>query len=104
VTTQGRLRFQAGGTLREGSIYIERPADQELFETLLRGDFCYVLSTRQIGKSSLRLRVSKRLASEGIACVSIDLSGAEIAQSLRKLIVGQSQQRALTSPNIGDDS
>jgi hypothetical protein len=69
------LRFQAGGTLRKGSVYVERPADEELPEALARGEFCYVLTTRQMGKSSLCVRTMGRLRSQGLACVSIDLTG-----------------------------
>jgi hypothetical protein len=69
------LRFQAGGTLRKGSIYVERPADEELPKALARGEFCYVLTTRQMGKSSLCVRTMGRLRSQGLACASIDLTG-----------------------------
>lgn len=69
-----RPRFQAGGALIEGALYVERPADRELPEALRRGEFCYVLAPRQIGKSSLRLRATKRLVAEGLACVTIDLT------------------------------
>ena len=68
------LRFQAGGTLGEDAFYVERPADQELPEALARGELCYVLTTRQMGKSSLRVRVMARLEAQGIACASIDLT------------------------------
>ncbi|WP_437598595.1 AAA-like domain-containing protein [Sorangium sp. So ce590] len=66
-------RFQAGGTVGDGAIYIERSADRELFEALLGGELCYVLSPRQTGKSSLRLRVSMRLRAEQAECASVDL-------------------------------
>ncbi len=69
------LRFQAGGTLGEDAFYVERPADHELPAALMRGELCYVLTTRQMGKSSLRVRAMKRLRAEGLACVSIDLTG-----------------------------
>ncbi len=69
-----RVRFQAGGALGEGALYVERAADRELPEALRRGELCYVLATRQIGKSSLRLRTTRRLVAEGIACVTIDLT------------------------------
>jgi len=69
-----RARFQVGGALAEGALYVERAADRELPEALRRGELCYVLATRQIGKSSLRLRTTKRLTAEGIACVTIDLT------------------------------
>ncbi|HMU37603.1 MAG TPA: AAA-like domain-containing protein [Pseudomonadota bacterium] len=68
------LRFQPGGTLKEGSFYVERPADMELPEALSQGEFCYVLAPRQIGKSSLRVRTAKLLQSKGIRCAGIDLT------------------------------
>lgn len=68
------LRFQPGGTLKEGSFYVERRADQDLPEALLQGEFCYVLAPRQIGKSSLRVRTAKLLQSQGVRCISVDLT------------------------------
>ena len=66
--------FQSGGTLRSGSIYVERPADVELVEALEAGEFCYVLAPRQIGKSSLRARAAERLEARGVRCAAIDLN------------------------------
>ncbi|GAB4562794.1 MAG: hypothetical protein Tsb0020_11410 [Haliangiales bacterium] len=68
-------RFQAGGTLGDDAFYVERPADDRLPAALLRGELCYVLTSRQMGKSSLRVRAMKRLQSHGVACASIDLTG-----------------------------
>ena len=70
------LTFKAGGTLKEANFYIERPADDELPSALLRGEFCYVLAPRQMGKSSLRYRVSRRLHDQhGVSCATVDLTG-----------------------------
>ncbi len=71
-----KLRFQSGGTLRRGAFYVERAADQELPAALARGEFCYVLAPRQIGKSSLRVRCAQKLQSQGVRCVSVDLNMA----------------------------
>ena len=68
------LTFKAGGTLQEGHFYIRRPADDLLPAALLRGDFCYVLAPRQMGKSSLRYRTAQHLAQQGVHCASIDLT------------------------------
>jgi hypothetical protein len=67
-------RFQVGGTLREGALYVPRPADDELPAALLRGELCYVLAPRQIGKSSLRVRTRRILSRGGVRCASIDLT------------------------------
>jgi ABC-type branched-subunit amino acid transport system substrate-binding protein len=70
--------YQVGGTLQPNNpSYIERAADKELYEQLLVGNFCCVFNSRQMGKSSLQLRVKQRLEHEGYSykCVLIDLSG-----------------------------
>src|SRR5579872_2922391 len=74
------LQFQSGGTLRPESLYVERPADTELPEALRRGEFCYVLAPRQIGKSSLRIRTAQKLETAGIRCASIDLTSIGTSQ------------------------
>ena len=67
--------FIAGGTLHpDAPSYIDRQADQELFDATLRGDFCYVLTARQMGKSSLMARTAKRLNKEDVHTAIIDLT------------------------------
>jgi hypothetical protein len=68
--------FQAGGSLPAGfPSYIIRAADRELFDHLREGRFCYVLTARQMGKSSLRVNVMDRLRKEeGFLCASVDAS------------------------------
>ncbi|MEL6438228.1 MAG: AAA-like domain-containing protein [Cyanobacteria bacterium J06621_8] len=66
---------QVGGSLNATNpSYVTRKADQELCEALRRGDFCYVFNCRQMGKSSLRVRVRKRLEQQGFACVAWDMT------------------------------
>ena len=52
--------FVAGGTLTaDAPSYVERKADRELQEALRAGEYCYVLDSRQVGKSSLLIRAPK---------------------------------------------
>lgn len=67
-------RYQGGSLTRDDPTYVERKADSILYRELLAGNFCYVLTSRQMGKSSLRIRTQARLQNEDIKCISIDLS------------------------------
>lgn len=68
--------YQIGGSLASRSpSYVERKADRELKKALKQGEFCYVLNSRQMGKSSLRVRVMEQLQAEGAVCIFIDLTG-----------------------------
>lgn len=68
--------FVAGGTLRPWTkSYVTRPADRELLEQARAGEFCYVLTPRQMGKSSLMVRMGQRLRQLGHKTVMIDLTG-----------------------------
>ena len=67
--------YQVGGSLKlDNSTYVTRKADEQLYQALLQGEFCYVFNCRQMGKSSLRVRVKKRLEQQGYACVSLDMT------------------------------
>ncbi len=67
--------FTIGGTVQaKGGIYLPRPADDELLQHCLVGDFSYVLTARQMGKSSLMVRTAERLNADGIQTAIIDLN------------------------------
>ena len=68
--------YQVGGSLSvDAPTYVVRSADRQLYKALLKGEFCYILNPRQMGKSSLRVQMMKQLQSEGTNCAAIDISG-----------------------------
>ncbi|MBW4626523.1 MAG: AAA-like domain-containing protein [Brasilonema octagenarum HA4186-MV1] len=67
--------YHIGGSLRPNApSYVVRQADQELYNALMAGEFCYVFSSRQMGKSSLRVQTMHRLKQEGISCAVVDIT------------------------------
>ncbi|MEH2338628.1 AAA-like domain-containing protein [Nostoc sp.] len=73
------------GTLPgNASTYVIRLADNELLDALQKGTFCYVLNSRQTGKSSLRVRTMNRLLSDGVECTCIDLSSIDIQSATQE--------------------
>lgn len=74
--------YTVGGTVQAGSgLYIPRKADEQLLALCREGEFAYVLTPRQLGKSSLVVSSAERLAKEDIQSVIIDLSGMGVKLS-----------------------
>ncbi|MDF5722028.1 MAG: AAA-like domain-containing protein [Rhizonema sp. PD37] len=76
MVTSSSNFYQLGASLPvDAQSYVRRLADEEFYQKLRAGKFCYVLNSRQMGKSSLRVQTMQRLQSEGTVCAALDLTG-----------------------------
>lgn len=67
--------YQVGGSLPLAALtYVVRQADRQLYQALRKGQYCYIFNARQMGKSSLRVQMMRRMEIDGAVCGSIDLS------------------------------
>ena len=74
----GSYRYQVGGALgKDVPSYVTRVADRQFYEALQGQEFCYVLNSRQMGKSSLMVRTLDQLKSEGWAGIVLDFSAKD---------------------------
>lgn len=98
--------YTFGGTVQAGGgFYLSRHADDELLDLCRRSAFAYVLTARQMGKSSLMVRTVDRLANENIRSVIIDLTqiGAQVTpeQWYLGLLAVIEEQLALDTDAVG---
>ncbi|MEL6778343.1 MAG: AAA-like domain-containing protein, partial [Cyanobacteria bacterium J06597_16] len=69
------MHYQVGGSLAtDAPSYIERKADRAFVDALRRGEFCYVLNSRQMGKSSLMVRSHQKFHQAGYQCAVLDMT------------------------------
>src|SRR5687768_16765161 len=75
--------YTVGGTVQAGGgIYIKRKADDELLELCRQGELAFILSSRQVGKSSLMTQTAEQLGKENVRSATVDLSsiGTKVTQ------------------------
>ncbi|MEO0844302.1 MAG: AAA-like domain-containing protein [Cyanobacteria bacterium J06643_5] len=76
MTASNSNFYQVGASLPvDAPSYVQRQADKEFYQKLLASKFCYVLNSRQMGKSSLRVQTMQRLQAAGTVCATVDLTG-----------------------------
>lgn len=81
--------YTVGGAVQAGGgIYIPRKADDELLAYCRVSEYAFILSSRQVGKSSLMIRTARQLESENIRSVIIDLSGIGVKISADQWYLG----------------
>ncbi|MGF1486456.1 MAG: AAA family ATPase, partial [Prochloraceae cyanobacterium] len=72
---RNNFEYQLGGTLApDAPTYVVREADITLYRSLIKSQFCYIFNARQMGKSSMQVKIAAQLKSEGYNCISLDLS------------------------------
>jgi WD40 repeat protein len=84
--------------------YVCRKADDELYQKLSDRILCYVLASRKMGKSSLRVRVQEKLEQDNVQCVLLDFTGfggesTKLTPFGRCLTIGDSVVRQLNLRN-----
>ena len=73
--------YQLGGNLpADAPSYVRRAADDDLLKHLLEGRFCYILTSRQMGKSSLMVQTARKLREDHAQVAVLDLT--RIGQNL----------------------
>jgi hypothetical protein len=94
----------------ESHLYVERGEDDQVIKGVRRGDYVALIGARQTGKTSLLLRLRRRLLDEGHMPVYLDLSPARNEDEeawyryLRSVVLFQLKRvgAGVSVPPIGD--
>ncbi|OUD15658.1 AAA-like domain-containing protein [Thioflexithrix psekupsensis] len=63
-----------GAVMADAKSYVVRKSDQILYDNLRAGEYCHVLTSRQMGKTSVAKRVVDLLRHDGLTVVFMDLN------------------------------
>ena len=81
--------YSLGGTVQASKgIYISRQADKKLLELCQQAEFTYILTSRQMGKSSLMISTASELKKFSVKSVIIDLTKIGTQVSVEQWYLG----------------
>ncbi|MET0625647.1 MAG: tetratricopeptide repeat protein [Pyrinomonadaceae bacterium] len=102
TNTSPRIIYIAGGTVQAGGgVYVTRKADHDLVNLCRRKAFAYVLTTRQVGKSSLLVNSAEVMKKEGVCTALLDLTKIGVHITEEQWYLGLS---ALIAEELGFDA
>ncbi|NES05894.1 MAG: hypothetical protein F6K22_25665, partial [Okeania sp. SIO2F4] len=76
--------YKVGGTIDfdKQEVYVSRKADDDLLESLKKGQFSYVFNSRQMGKSSLMVNIKEKFKeNKDIICIDYSLQNRPTDES-----------------------
>ncbi|MBO3461610.1 AAA-like domain-containing protein [Aetokthonos hydrillicola Thurmond2011] len=81
--------YSLGGTVQASKgTYLKRQADEKLLELCQQAEFAYILTSRQMGKSSLMISTASELKKVSVKSVIIDLTGIGTQVSAEQWYLG----------------
>ncbi|MDF5718538.1 MAG: AAA-like domain-containing protein [Rhizonema sp. NSF051] len=81
--------YSLGGTVQASKgTYLKRLADKKLLELCQQAEFAYILTSRQMGKSSLMINTASELKKVSVKSVIIDLTGIGTQVSAEQWYLG----------------
>ncbi|MDF5731290.1 MAG: AAA-like domain-containing protein [Rhizonema sp. PD38] len=81
--------YSLGGTVQASKgTYLRRLADKKLLELCQQAEFAYILTSRQMGKSSLMINTASELKKVSVKSVIIDLTGIGTQVSAEQWYLG----------------
>ena len=81
--------YTTGGTVQAGDgIYLQRSADAELLQLCQESEFAYILTARQVGKSSLMGATADSLRQRHVLPLVLDLQSIGVEATAEQWYLG----------------